>query len=74
MQEDLKKLNELIIEKNKDNTKIKEKHTIIKKLLEDPECFFKMSIEDSYALLRELGIKEEDLILVYSSLIDSTNY
>lgn len=76
MIEDLRKLNDNIIEKNicnKDKAAFV-KHNVIKKILKDDKCFFKMSIEQAYAILRELGIPEDRVKDVYSELIDSTNY
>ena len=61
------------------NNKLKEetpdkKYILIDKILKDDKCFFKMDIETSYAILRDLKIKEEDLQKVYEALIDITNY
>ena len=64
----IKKNNDIINSTNDEN--VKNKHLLIKKILEDKECFLKMDIETSYALLRELNIKEEDLKSIFSSLID----
>ena len=37
------------------------------------QCFLKMDIETSYALLRELNVSEESLKKIYSNLIDPSN-
>ena len=64
--------NNNIINQTNDEDK-KKKHLLIKKMLEDKQCFFKINIETSYAILRELNIPEEELKNVYSELIDSSN-
>ena len=61
--------NNKIIEETNDKDK-KEKHMLIKKILEDRECFLKMNIETSYALLRELDVPEIALKEVYLELIE----
>ena len=61
--------NNKIIEETNDKDK-KEKHMLIKKILEDRECFLKMDIETSYALLRELDVPEIALKEVYLELIE----
>ena len=50
------------------------KYTIIQNILKNDNCFFEMSIEESYAILRDLKVKEEDLKLVYMILISKENY
>ena len=73
MLEKLIEINNIIINQTNDHKK-KEKHLLIKKILDDKQCFLKMDIETSYALLRELNIPENDLKSVYSNLIDPSNY
>ncbi len=72
MLEKLVNVNNNIINQTKDEQQ-KKKHLLIKKILEDKQCFFKMDIETSYALLRELNVPEESIKKVYSILIDSSN-
>ena len=72
MLEKLVEVNNDIIRQTNDEEK-KKKHLLIKKILDDKQCFFKMDIEASYALLRELNIPEESINNVYSDLIDSSN-
>ena len=50
------------------------KYTLIQKILKNYNCFFEISIEESYAILRDLKVKEEDLKLVYMRLISKENY
>ena len=54
--------------------KDKEKYILIKKILNDKKCFLKMNIETSYAILRDLGVKEENLKSIYQELIDIKNF
>ena len=69
MIEKLRKINEGLLILNKNNEQ-KEKYELIKKILKDDKCFFKMDMETSYALLRDLEIKEKDLEKIYKELID----
>lgn len=70
----LKELNEKLIQKYSfDEEKLK-KQLLIKKMLNEKKCFFKMSIEVAYSILIDLGIPNSDLKIVYSELIDAKNY
>lgn len=72
MLEKLIKINdEMITQASTD--KNKKKHLLIKKILDDKECFLKMNIETSYAILRELNIPEENLKNIYLDLISPAN-
>lgn len=51
-----------------------EKYSVIDKILADDKCFFKMSVEEAYAILRDLGIEEESIRKVYLELIDTKNF
>ena len=73
MLEQLIEMNNQIINQTIDEEK-KKKHLLIKKILEDKQCFMKMNIETSYAILRELNIPEENLKNIYSNLIDSSKF
>lgn len=55
------------------NTPNNEKYLIIKKILNTKNAFINMSIEDAYAILRDLSVPEEDLKNVYMELIDPNN-
>ena len=72
MIEKLVEVNNNIINQTNDEEK-KKKHLLIKKILDDKQCFLKMDIETSYALLRELNIPEESIKNIYSNLIDPAN-
>lgn len=70
----LKALNKKLINYYKDDNANLRKQLLIQKLLEEPECFFKMKIETAYALLKDLNIVEEDIKKIYLELIDIKNY
>ena len=69
MLEKLRILNKKFIEKSG-----MEKYSVIDKILADDKCFFKMSVEEAYAILRDLGIEEESIRKVYLELIDTKNF
>ncbi len=73
MIEKLKVINDKLIELNTNNEKELKKHKLIKKILNDDKCFFKMEIKYAYSILRDLGIKEQDLKKVYMELINPKN-
>ena len=66
----LKEINEQLIRINSNNNKELKKYLLIKEILNQDNCFFRMSIEQSYAILRDLRIPEKDLRNVYINLID----
>lgn len=61
-------------QERKNNLGDVKKYGLIQEILKNEQCFFQMNIETSYAILRDLGFKEEDLKQVYSLLIDYSNY
>ena len=69
--EKLRQLNEdmLVIRKN-DKKEVK-KQKAIQKTLQDDKCFFKMTRDQAYVVLRDLGIEEGALRAIYLGLIDS---
>lgn len=69
MIEKLRMINNRISESTLDK-KVKKRHSIIKKILEDDDCFLKMDIEIAYGILRDLLIEEDKLKMVYMALID----
>lgn len=69
MIEKLKCINEKLIKLNKNNDEELKKQLLIKKILEEKDCFLKISIEAAYSILRDLKIPEEDLKKVYIELI-----
>lgn len=73
MLEKLRHINDKFLKVKTDNDELK-KHQLIKKILNDDKCFFKMSVEQAYAILRDLDFSEEELKGIYSELIDYKNY
>lgn len=73
MLEKLRLINNKFLEIKTDENELK-KHQLIKKVLNDDKCFFKMSVEQAYAILRDLDFSEEELKGIYSELIDYKNY
>ena len=69
MIKELIKINDRLIEINKNNPKELKKHLLIKEILKDDNCFLKMDIEYAYSILRDLKFTEEDLKKVYLKLI-----
>lgn len=69
MLEKLRILNKKMIEKSSS-----EKYLVIDKILADDKCFFKMSVEEAYAILRDLGIEDENIRKVYLELVDAKNF
>ena len=69
MIEKLRSINEDILATSKDE-EILNKHMIIKIILLDDNCFFQMSVEDAYAIMRDLGIPESELKYMYLKLVD----
>ena len=63
-------MNETILKLNLNDEKKQKKHLLIKEILNDKYCFLKMDIKYAYSILRDLGIKEEELINVYCQLIN----
>lgn len=45
------------------------KNEIIKNILKDETCFFKMSKEDAYIILHDIDISNEQIDLIYKKLI-----
>ncbi len=72
MLEQLRDKNEHLIELNKNNPGVLEKQLLIKKLLKNKDCFFKMNIETAYSILKDLEI--DNIKDTYSDLIDIKNY
>lgn len=69
MIEELQMINYVLIEKNKNNPELLKKYELIKKILDTKDPFMNMPIEYAYSILRDLGVKEEDLQKVYLDLL-----
>ncbi len=63
-----------LMQEKKDSPEEVKKYQLIEEMLKNNQCFFELDIETSYAILRDLGFKEDDLEKVYSLLIDPSNY
>ena len=75
MIEKLRNRNELILSKcvnKKDNAYIKQE--IIKTLLKDDKCFFKISFEDAFNVLNDLGYKDSEATNIYKMLLSPNEY
>lgn len=73
MLEKLRLINNKFLEIKTDENELK-KHQLIRKILNDDKCFFKMNVEQAYAILRDLDFSKEELKEIYSELIDYKNY
>lgn len=73
MLDKLKQINEKLIILYQNDEKNLKKQLIIKKLLEEENCFFKIDIETSYSILKDLNIPDDELRKVYQELIDIDN-
>ncbi|MCX4249536.1 MAG: hypothetical protein OSJ65_07245 [Bacilli bacterium] len=51
-----------------------EKYSIILDILARDNCFFEISMEEALSILRDLKVKEEDIIKVYLDLVSKENY
>ena len=71
---ELRERNNKLLEENKNNSSIYEKQLLIKKVLNEDKCFFKINIDDAYMILHELGYEEKDFKNIYEQLLDSKNY
>lgn len=69
MIEKLKNINEKYIEGYKENPHELKKYELIKKILNEKDCFLKMNIEYAYAILRDLNIPEDKIKEMYLQLI-----
>ena len=50
------------------------KYQKIALLLEHDDCFFRISMETAYQLLKDLGFKDEEVIGIYMQLISEDEY
>lgn len=74
MIEQLRMIATRLMQEKKDSPEEVKKYQLIEEMLKNNQCFFELDIETSYAILRDLGFKEDDLEKVYSLLIDPSNY
>ena len=73
MLNELRALNETYIKRASNDDELK-KQMLIKELLKNDRCFFKISIKDAYSILRDLRIKQDKLKIVYEKLIEESNF
>lgn len=69
MLDKLRKITEIMINKNKNSKELK-KYILIQKILNDNNCFLKIDIETAYSILRDLNFEEEELNNIYKELIN----
>ena len=69
MKEKLIKKNEAIINDNKKPDLIK-RHLLIRDILNEKNCFLKMSMSQAYSILRDLGLSEDEIATTYVVLLD----
>ena len=66
----LKEINEGLIKLNKNNPNELKKYELIKKILEEDNCFTKIDVDVAYGILRDLKISEENIKEVYIQLLE----
>lgn len=72
----LSKLREIVdklLETDLDET-TKHKYELIKKIISDDKCFFKLDANTACTIISDLGFSREDTINIYKELINSKNY
>lgn len=76
MVDKLKEKNEELLKKyiDEENKEKIYRHKIIKALLLKDDCFIKMSMEDIYNILDDLGYEKEEFKDIYMSLASSKEY
>ena len=60
MIESLRNLNKQLINKYGDNSKKLERQLMIANFLKHDDCFFRISIEDAYKILKDLEIENDE--------------
>ena len=50
------------------------RNEIIKNILDDESCFFKMNKDDAYIVLKDIGVSEEQLDSTYQNLISTDEF
>lgn len=71
--EDIKLMNDSMIIYLESMGKSVERNEIIKHILEDDRCFQKLSKEDIYIILKDVGVSDEKIDNVYSNLVSTNN-
>lgn len=52
----------------------KKKYEIIKEIIKEKDCFFKINMETAIGILEFLEVEEGEVITLYNSLISIENY
>lgn len=69
MLEKLKSITEEMIVLYNTKPELQKKYLLIKKILNEKDCFLNMSIETAYSILKDLHIPDTEIDEVYKSLI-----
>lgn len=72
--EELKLMNYSTIEYLKKTGLSYERNSIIKEILKDETCFFKLDKEDAYIILQDIGLSGSELASIYSKLISRDTF
>jgi hypothetical protein len=67
--DDLRLMNDATIIYLNKNSISNNRNYIIKKILEDDACFFKLEKDDAYIILDDIGVKKDEIPNVYSLII-----
>lgn len=71
--QELRNLNQEVIESVEGDDKLLMHQLTIKKILQDEKFYFKMEVKYVYALLEDLGIEKDKIKDVYRDLISIEN-
>ena len=74
MIEELKTINETLLLNNQNNPTNLKKYQLIKQILNNPNCFFKIDIKYAYSILKDLQINEDKIESTYLELINYNNF
>ena len=69
MIQELRNRVDILLDNVKDNELLFTKLTIIKKILSDEKCFFKMPIDDAYNILLDLNYTKDEALNIYKQLV-----
>ena len=72
--DELRLMNSIILNTLKENKKDYRNQLIIKDILEDDTCFFKMDKEEAFIILNNLEISDEYKEKIYKELISFDNF
>ena len=68
---DLREINKKLIKLYKNDDEKLRKQLLIKKILSEENCFFKMDIDTAFNILLDLQITNEEIKNVYKNLMSS---